>query len=105
MGLNLARNLVALHGGILSAEPLPGGGSKVSFVIPPEPQEKPGATAAPQQPHGEQDREPPAETGRDEAEEPSQREIAIDADEGDTMEQLRELQRRLAQLESRAHQS
>jgi signal transduction histidine kinase len=105
MGLNLARNLVALHGGILSAEPLPGGGSKVSFVIPPEPQEKPEATAAPQQPQGEQDPQPPAETGRDEAEEPPQREIAIDADEGDTMEQLRELQRRLAQLESRAHQS
>ncbi|HEV2906335.1 MAG TPA: ATP-binding protein [Actinomycetota bacterium] len=105
MGLNLARNLVALHGGILSAEPLPGGGSKVSFVIPPEPQEKPVATPAPQQRQGEQDPGPPAETGRDEAEEPSQREIAIDADEGDTMEQLRELQRRLAQLESRANQS
>lgn len=106
MGLNLARNLVALHGGILSAEPLPGGGSKVSFVIPPEPQEKPEATStAPQQSRAEQDPEPPAETERDEAEETPQREIAIDADDGDTMEQLRELQRRLAQLESRAHQS
>src|SRR5918996_1949847 len=102
MGLNLARNLVALHGGILSAEPLPGGGSKVSFVIPPEPQQQAPAAAPPQQPQGEQDPQPSAETGRDEAEEPPQREIAIDADEGDTMEQLRELQRRLAQLESRA---
>lgn len=36
IGLNLARNLVALHGGILWAEPLPGGGSRVSFTIPPE---------------------------------------------------------------------
>jgi signal transduction histidine kinase len=106
MGLNLARNLVALHGGILSAEPLPGGGSKVSFVIPPEPQEMPQATsAAPQQPHAARDPEPSAETEHGEVEEPPQREIAIDAEEGDTMEQLRELQRRLAQLESRAHQS
>jgi signal transduction histidine kinase len=37
IGLNLARNLVALHGGILWAEPLPGGGSRVSFTIPPQP--------------------------------------------------------------------
>jgi two-component system cell cycle sensor histidine kinase PleC len=37
IGLNLARNLVALHGGILWAEPLPGGGTRVSFTIPPEP--------------------------------------------------------------------
>jgi signal transduction histidine kinase len=36
IGLNLARNLVALHGGILWAEPLPGGGSRVSFTIPPQ---------------------------------------------------------------------
>jgi signal transduction histidine kinase len=35
VGLNLARNLIALHGGILWAEPLPGGGSRVSFTIPP----------------------------------------------------------------------
>lgn len=35
LGLNLARNLIALHGGILWAEPLPGGGSRVSFTIPP----------------------------------------------------------------------
>jgi signal transduction histidine kinase len=34
LGLNLARNLVALHGGILWAEPLPGGGSRLSFTIP-----------------------------------------------------------------------
>ena len=35
IGLNLARNIVALHGGILWAEPLPGGGSRVSFTLPP----------------------------------------------------------------------
>jgi signal transduction histidine kinase len=34
IGLNLARNLLALHGGILWAEPLPVGGTRVSFVIP-----------------------------------------------------------------------
>jgi signal transduction histidine kinase len=34
LGLNLARSLLALHGGILWAEPLPGGGSRVSFTIP-----------------------------------------------------------------------
>jgi DNA-binding NarL/FixJ family response regulator len=37
LGLNLARSLVALHGGILWAEPLPSGGSRVSFTIPEEP--------------------------------------------------------------------
>ena len=37
LGLNLSRNLVGLHGGILWAEPLPGGGSRVSFTIPPGP--------------------------------------------------------------------
>jgi len=36
LGLNLSRNLVALHGGILWHEPLPGGGSRVSFTIPPD---------------------------------------------------------------------
>jgi signal transduction histidine kinase len=35
IGLNLARNIVALHGGILWAEPLPAGGSRVSFTLPP----------------------------------------------------------------------
>jgi signal transduction histidine kinase len=35
LGLNLARNLVALHGGILWAEPLPAGGSRVTFTLPP----------------------------------------------------------------------
>jgi signal transduction histidine kinase len=34
IGLNLARNLLALHGGILWAEPLPAGGTRVSFTIP-----------------------------------------------------------------------
>ena len=34
LGLNLARSLLALHGGILWAEPLPGGGTRVSFTIP-----------------------------------------------------------------------
>jgi hypothetical protein len=36
-GLNLARSLVAMHGGILWAEPLPAGGSRVSFTIPEDP--------------------------------------------------------------------
>jgi signal transduction histidine kinase len=36
IGLNLARSLLALHGGILWAEPLPGGGTRVSFTIPAE---------------------------------------------------------------------
>jgi signal transduction histidine kinase len=35
LGLNLARNLIALHGGILWAEPMPAGGTRVSFTIPP----------------------------------------------------------------------
>jgi signal transduction histidine kinase len=39
LGLHLARNLVALHGGILWAEPLPAGGSRVSFTLPPHPPE------------------------------------------------------------------
>lgn len=104
MGLNLARNLVALHGGILSAEPLPGGGSKVSFVIPPDPQAQTAAAqAAPQQPEVRQEPEP-AQPSVGEAEETPQKEISIDADEGDTLAQLRELQRRLAQIEERAQQ-
>jgi signal transduction histidine kinase len=105
MGLNLARNLIALHGGILSAEPLPGGGSKVSFVIPAEPQTQAAAApAAPQHPEVRQEPEP-AQTGAGATEEPTQKEISIDADEGDTLAQLRELQRRLAQIEERAQQS
>ncbi|HYH27661.1 MAG TPA: ATP-binding protein [Actinomycetota bacterium] len=74
LGLNLARNLVAQHGGILSAEPLPGGGSKVSFVLPPEPQ------VTPQQ--EEQD--------------------DIAAPDDDPLEALRSLQRKLADSEARA---
>jgi signal transduction histidine kinase len=35
LGLNLARNLVALQGGILWAEPIPVGGSRVTFTLPP----------------------------------------------------------------------
>jgi signal transduction histidine kinase len=48
LGLNLARSLLAIHGGILWAEPLPGGGSRVSFTIPadgPEPPPQPDAPA------------------------------------------------------------
>lgn len=37
VGLNLARALVAVHGGILFAEPLPSGGNRVSFTIPERP--------------------------------------------------------------------
>jgi signal transduction histidine kinase len=53
LGLNLSRSLLALHGGILWAEPLPGGGSRVSFTIPAEgpsaedQAETPAASAAP----------------------------------------------------------
>ncbi len=36
-GFNLARALVALHGGILSAEPIPAGGNRASFAIPERP--------------------------------------------------------------------
>jgi hypothetical protein len=35
--LDVARGLVALHGGVLWSEPLPSGGAKFSFVIPREP--------------------------------------------------------------------
>ena len=47
LGLNLARNLIALHGGILWAEPLPGGGSRVSFTIPPATVPQPAADETP----------------------------------------------------------
>jgi signal transduction histidine kinase len=40
LGLHLARRLILLHGGILWADPLPGGGTRVSFCIPTQP---PGA--------------------------------------------------------------
>jgi signal transduction histidine kinase len=104
LGLNLARSLIALHGGILSAEPLPGGGSKVSFVIPAEPHRQAAvAPPAPQQPAVRREPEPVA--SEDGAEEPPPREIAIEPDEGDTLQQLRDLQRRLAQIEERAQQS
>src|SRR5918996_1313807 len=102
LGLNLARSLVALHGGILTAEPLPGGGSKVSFVIPAEAQVQPAAKSPQrEQPEAQQEPEPGDANGSDAGEPPPQ-EIAIEAHEGDTLEQLRELQRRLAQSESRA---
>jgi signal transduction histidine kinase len=45
LGLNLARSLLALHGGILWAEPLPGGGSRVSFTIPAGPGPSPQSDA------------------------------------------------------------
>src|SRR5262249_44956293 len=34
LGLHLARRLILLHGGILWADPLPAGGTRVSFCIP-----------------------------------------------------------------------
>jgi signal transduction histidine kinase len=110
MGLNLARNLVALHGGILSAEPLPGGGSKVSFVIPAEPHtQKPHPPAPQEQPLPAQVQAPtPQEsTLTQPSAAPAQEsppEIAVQPDEQDTLAQLRELQRRLAQIEERAQQ-
>jgi Histidine kinase-, DNA gyrase B-, and HSP90-like ATPase len=36
-GLGLARALIAIHGGILWAEPLPAGGNRVAFTIPESP--------------------------------------------------------------------
>jgi two-component system sensor histidine kinase VicK len=53
LGLNLARSLLALHGGILWAEPLPGGGTRVSFTIPadgPSGEGPPGAGPASERP-------------------------------------------------------
>ena len=34
VGLHLARQMVVEHGGILWADPIPGGGTRVSFCIP-----------------------------------------------------------------------
>jgi signal transduction histidine kinase len=34
IGLHLARQLVVMHGGVMSADPLPSGGSRVAFCIP-----------------------------------------------------------------------
>jgi hypothetical protein len=34
MGLHMARQLVLQHGGIMWADPLPAGGTRMSFVIP-----------------------------------------------------------------------
>lgn len=62
LGLNLARNLVALHGGIMWAEPLPGGGSRVSFTLPP-----PSTGPADERPHERADPEGPPEDRRGEA--------------------------------------
>jgi hypothetical protein len=36
-GFEAARTLIALHGGVLWAEPLPAGGTRVGFTIPEEP--------------------------------------------------------------------
>jgi signal transduction histidine kinase len=36
VGLHLARQLVVGHGGTLWSDPLPGGGTRVAFCIPPE---------------------------------------------------------------------
>ena len=34
LGLHMARRLVVEHGGVMWADPLPGGGTRVSFCIP-----------------------------------------------------------------------
>ena len=34
LGLHMARRLVVEHGGVIWADPLPGGGTRVSFCIP-----------------------------------------------------------------------
>jgi signal transduction histidine kinase len=36
LGLHVARRLVVEHGGVMWADPLPGGGTRVSFCIPPD---------------------------------------------------------------------
>jgi signal transduction histidine kinase len=36
VGLHMARQLILQHGGIMWADPVPGGGTKVSFCIPPD---------------------------------------------------------------------
>jgi signal transduction histidine kinase len=43
LGLHLARRLILLHGGILWADPLPAGGTRVSFCIPVVPRGAGGA--------------------------------------------------------------
>jgi len=40
LGLHLARKLVAQHGGIIWADPLPGGGTRVSYCLPTEAYQK-----------------------------------------------------------------
>jgi signal transduction histidine kinase len=40
VGLHMARQLVVQHGGILWADPIPSGGTRVSFVIPTTPGER-----------------------------------------------------------------
>ena len=40
VGLHMARQLVVQHGGILWADPIPSGGTRVSFVIPTIPGER-----------------------------------------------------------------
>jgi signal transduction histidine kinase len=35
VGLHLARQIIVQHGGTLWSDPLPGGGTRVSFCIPP----------------------------------------------------------------------
>src|ERR671918_1026685 len=73
LGLNLARTIIAMHGGILSADPLPGGGSRLAFVLPSEPAEQPAPPASAEAAPGD-----------------------------DPLAMLRELQQRLSDSESRA---
>jgi signal transduction histidine kinase len=49
LGLHMARRLVVEHGGVIWADPLPGGGTRVSFCIPAKdggPLDAPPAAAA-----------------------------------------------------------
>ncbi|HVM12580.1 MAG TPA: hybrid sensor histidine kinase/response regulator [Actinomycetota bacterium] len=78
LGLNLARSVVAQHGGILSADPLPGGGSRISVILPPEVKPQAAPAAATNGDHDQQDEAPE-----------------------DPMALLRELQRKLSDSESR----
>ena len=45
LGLHIARRLVVEHGGVMWADPLPGGGTRVSFCIPPDTASTVGASA------------------------------------------------------------
>lgn len=58
LGLHLARRLVAQHGGIIWADPLPGGGTRVSYLLPTKGH---AVTRRPELPSEPAEQSPPAE--------------------------------------------